>query len=234
MQEKESKLLYSFCFPFNEQQKCHIKNINTERKNKNIILHSFARKTKVSYYITFFQILLRPFSCDLGYSDRRIILSYCDKRKVTYYMFAKRTIYSFQRTTKVSCYKYLHCRGKTKVSYYITFFQTLLRPFSCDLCYSDRRIILSYCDKRKVTYYVCKKNNIFLSTNNKSVMLQIFTLSRKNKSIKLHHVLPNSPENVFLAAFVMLKSQQQWRTCQTKYRIIFQVKEGNRRFIWLP
>ena len=34
-------------------------------------------------------------------------------------MFARRTIYSFQRTTKVSYYKYLHCRGKTKVSYYI-------------------------------------------------------------------------------------------------------------------
>ena len=37
-------------------------------KNKSIILHSFARKTKVSYYITFFQTLLRtlfvrPLSC---------------------------------------------------------------------------------------------------------------------------------------------------------------------------
>ena len=30
-------------------------------KNKSIILHSFARKTKVSYYITFFQTLLRTF-----------------------------------------------------------------------------------------------------------------------------------------------------------------------------
>ena len=58
LQEKESKLLYSFCIPFNEQQKCHVTNIYTERKNKGIILHSFARKTKVSYYITFFQTLL--------------------------------------------------------------------------------------------------------------------------------------------------------------------------------
>ena len=37
--------------------------------------------------------------------------------------FARRTEgrvhYIFQRTTKVSCYKYLHFRGKTKVSYYI-------------------------------------------------------------------------------------------------------------------
>ena len=31
------------------------------RKNKSIILHSFARKTKVSYYITFFQNLLKTF-----------------------------------------------------------------------------------------------------------------------------------------------------------------------------
>ena len=30
-------------------------------ENKSIILHSFARKTKVSYYITFFQTLLKTF-----------------------------------------------------------------------------------------------------------------------------------------------------------------------------
>ena len=50
---------------------------------------------------------------------------------------------------------------------------------------------------------------IFLSTNMKSVMLQIFTLRgkqkyritffcEKNKIIILHYVLPNSSENVFL------------------------------------
>ena len=42
LQEKESKLLYSrysFFIPCNEQQKCHVTNIYTERKNK------------VSYYI---------------------------------------------------------------------------------------------------------------------------------------------------------------------------------------
>ena len=118
--------------------------IFTLRGKTSIILHYFARKTKVSYYITFFQTLLKTFSCGLCYSDRRIILSYCEKRKVI--MFARRTIYSFQRTTKVSCYKYLHCRWKTKVSYYI------------------------FCEK--------------------------------NKSIVLHHVLPNSPENVFLRPFL--------------------------------
>ena len=80
--------------------KCHVTNIYTERKYQSIILHSFARKTKVSYYITFFQTLLRMFSCDLCYSDRRIILSYCEKRKVNYYVCKKKKIYSFQRTTK--------------------------------------------------------------------------------------------------------------------------------------
>ena len=47
---------------------------------------------------------------------------------------------------------------KTKVPYYISFFQTLPKTFSCGLCYSDRSIILSYCEERKVNYYVCKKN----------------------------------------------------------------------------
>ena len=49
-QEKESKLLYLFCIPFNEQQKCHVTNIYTERKNKSIILHSLREKQK--YHIT--------------------------------------------------------------------------------------------------------------------------------------------------------------------------------------
>ena len=39
----------------------------------------------------------------------------------------------------------------------------------------DRRIILSYCEKKKVNYYVWMKN-IFLSTNSESVILQISTL----------------------------------------------------------
>ena len=59
-------------------------------------------------------------------------------------------LYSFQRTTKVSCYKYLH-RIEENQKYHITF------------------------------------------------------LCKKNESIILHHVLPNSPENVFLVAFLMLK-----------------------------
>ena len=110
-------------------------------------------------------------------------------------------------------------RGKTKLSYYITFFQILLKTFSYGIFYSDGKIVLFYCEKRKVNYYVYKKNNILISTNNKSVVTNIYTVeekqkyhitffSEKNKSIILHHVLPNSPDNVFLAAFVMLKLQQ--------------------------
>ena len=158
-----------------------------EKTKVSLKLHSFARKTKVSYYITFFQTLLRPFSCDLSYSDRRIILSYCEKRKVTYYVCKKNNIFLSMDNKSVILQIFtlwrknksiiLHSFArKTKVSYYITFFQTLLKTFSCGLCYSNRRIILSYCEKRKLNYYVCKKNNIFLSMNNKSVMLQIFTL----------------------------------------------------------
>ena len=67
----------------------------------------------------------------------------------------------------------------TKVSYYITFFETLLETaFSCGLCYSNRRIVLSYYEKRKVIFFQEQKGEYItiLSTNNKSVMLQIFTL----------------------------------------------------------
>ena len=120
-QEKESKLLYSFYIPFNEQQKCHVTNIYTERKNKSIILHSFARKTKVSYYITFFQTLLKTFSYGLCCSDGRIILSYCKKRKVNYYVCRQEEQYipfNEQRKCHVTNI-YTVLRGKTRVSYYI-------------------------------------------------------------------------------------------------------------------
>ena len=171
-------------------------------------------KTKVSYYI-----ILRE-------KQKYHITFFCEKNKSI-------ILHSFAR--------------KTKVSYYIMFFQTLLKTFSCGLCYSDGRIILSYCEKRKINYYVCKKNNIFLSMNNKCHVRKsrnLYTVEEKqkyhitffcekNKSIILHHVLPNSPENVFLAAFTMLKLQQQRTNCQTKYKIIFQVKEEYIRFIWL-
>ena len=30
------------------------------------------------------------------------------------------------------------------------------------------------------------------------------------------------------------EKKQQWTNCKTKYRAIFQMKEENRRFIWLP
>ena len=93
------------------------------KRKTNVSYYYLTRKTKVSYYITFFQTLLKTFSRGLCYSDRRIVLSYCEKRKVNYFVCMKNqrvtTLQYFQRTTKVSCSKYLHCREQTKVSYYI-------------------------------------------------------------------------------------------------------------------
>ena len=123
----------------------------------------------------------------------------------------------------MSCYK-IHCRGKTKVSYYILLREKqkyitsrsskLLKTFSCGLCYSDRRIILSYCEKRKVKYFFFSrtKGRLHYNTFNeqqKCHVTNIYTVEEKqkyhitffcekNKSIIFHHVLPNSPENVFL------------------------------------
>ena len=89
-----------------------------------------------------------------------------------------------------------------------------------------RRIII-YSFQRK-----CHVTNIYTVEEKQKYHITFFC--EKNKSIILHHVLPNSPENVFRAAFVMLKLQQQCRNCQTKYRTVsFQVKEENKRFIWL-
>ena len=162
-------------------------------------------------------------------------------------MFARRTIYSFQRTTKVSRYKYLHCRRKTKVSYYITFFQTLLKTFSCGLCsvlieaglnhlilLREKESKLCLQEEQYIPFneqQKCHVTNIYTVDEKQKYHITLFC--EKNKSIILHHVLPNYPENVFRAAFVMLKLQQQCRNCQTKYRTVFQVKEENRRFIWL-
>ena len=143
LQEKESKLLYSrysFFIPFNEQQKCHVTNIYTERKDKYHIT-LFCKKRKVSYYITFFQTLLRTFSCDLCYSDRRITLSYCDWKE-------------------------------------------------SNLCLQEEQYI-PFNEQRK-----CHVTNIYTVEEKQKYHITFFC--EKNKSIILHHVLPNSPENVFL------------------------------------
>ena len=149
---EKRKVTYYVCrkegqyIPFNEQQKCHVTNIYTERKNKSIILHSFARKTKVSYYITVFQTLLKTFS-----TARRNILSYCKKRKINYYVCRQEEQYiPFNKQQKCHVTNiYTVLRGKTRVSYYI-----LLREkqkyhitsrssklswerFSCGLCHAE-------------------------------------------------------------------------------------------------
>ena len=53
------------------KSKCHVTNVYIVEEYQKIS-HSLARKTKVSYYITFFQTLLKTFSCGLCYSESRI------------------------------------------------------------------------------------------------------------------------------------------------------------------
>ena len=67
----------------------------------------------------------------------------------------------------------------------------------------------------------------------KSAMLQISTLQKKTKYY-ITSRSSKSPENFSLVAFVILKLQKQLKKFQTKYRTIFQAKEDNGRFIWLP
>ena len=69
----------------------------------------------------------------------------------------------------------------------------------------------------------CHVTNLYTVEEKQSIILHSF--ARKTKvSLHLIHVLPNSTENVLLAAFLMLKLQKQCTNCQTKYRTIFQVK----------
>ena len=77
---------------------------------------------------------------------------------------------------------FLSTKNKSVMLQIITlaFFQTLLKTaFSCGLCYYDRRIVLSYYEKSKVNFFFQEQKGEYitiLSTNNKSLMLQIFTL----------------------------------------------------------
>ena len=111
---------------------------------------------------------------------------------------------------------FLSTKNKSVMLQIITlaFFQTLLKTaFSCGLCYYDRRIVLSYYEKSKVKFFFSRtKGRVHYNTFNeqqKSHVTNIYTVEEKqkyhvtffcekNKSIILHHVLPNSPENVFL------------------------------------
>ena len=161
----------------------NIRSMFLSTKNKSVMLQiiTLEEKTKVSYYILLREkqkyhitsrsskLLKTAFSCGLCYSDRRIVLSYCEKRKVNYFFFKNKRASTFNtfNEQQVSCYKYLHCRGKTKVSYYITFFQTFLKTFFRGLCYSDRRIILSYCEKGKLIMFARRtKGRVHYNTFN--------------------------------------------------------------------
>ena len=99
-------------------------------------------------------------------------------------------------------------RGKMKsVNISIKYSSVAVTKFVCKEIWQKNHLTLLQAE-RKAIYYIPDIRSIILSTNNKSVMLQIFTLRGKTstyyiilqekKSIILHHVLPNSPENVFL------------------------------------
>ena len=119
-------------------------------------------------------------------------------------------LYSYQPTTKVSCtniykmytveekqkYHITFFCDKTKVSYYIKFFQTLQKMFSCGLCHSYGRIIfillrekeskLCLEEEQKGDYIIlsmnkCRVTNIYTVEKNKSIILHSF--AKKNKSI---------------------------------------------------
>ena len=49
----------------------------------------------------------------------------------------------------------------------------------------------------------CYVTNIYTLEEKRNYHITFFC--EKNKRIILHHVLPNSPENVFLVAFVLMK-----------------------------
>ena len=118
-------------------------------------------------------------------------------------------IFTLWRKTKVSYYILL----REKQKYHITSPSSKL---NWDRFLATSVILIEesfYLIARKVTYYVCKKNNIFLSTNNKSVMLQIFTLERKNKSIILHSFARKTKVSYYITfslETVFLRSSLFW------------------------
>ena len=79
------------------------------------------------------------------------------------------TLQYFQRTKKVSFYKYLHCRGKTKVSYYIILLEkqngiilhhvlpNSWKRFSCGLCYDELKQQWTNCQTKYRTIFQVKE-----------------------------------------------------------------------------
>ena len=55
----------------------------------------------------------------------------------------------------------------------------------------------------------CHVTNIYTVDKKQIKSHHITFFCEKSKSIILHYVLPNSPENVFVAAFVIMKLKQR-------------------------
>ena len=117
------------------------------------------------------------------------------EKEVNYYVWKKnkRAVHNIRaivlstknkcRVTNIYTY-YILLREKTKISYYITFFQTLLKTFSCGLCYSESRnslgseFVIHFFLRENESELLCLKKKIFLSTNSRStcIILQISKL----------------------------------------------------------
>ena len=110
----------------------NIRSIFLSTNNRSVMSVDEKQKYHITFFcekhksITFHHVLptlLKAFSCGLCYSDRRIILSLLREKESKLLCFQEEQkgnyIKILSTNNKVSCFKYLHYRAKTKVSYCI-------------------------------------------------------------------------------------------------------------------
>ena len=195
----------------------YMKARDVKKENQMKYHFSFLCKHKYKIFICWsheIHLQLRKFG-------RRIILPYCKKRKVSYHI---RSIFTLRGKTKVTYYILLR---EKQESYNITFFQTLLKTFSCGQEKQKKNIFLQ--EEQYVPFneqqVLCYKS---LHCRGKT-KVWYYILLREEIKVS-YHVLPNSPINVFLVAFVMPKLQQQWTNCKTKIQNNFPSEGGVHTF----
>ena len=146
--------------------------------HKNVILHYIFRKTKVSYYMTFVQTLLKSFlaafvilSHEIRLQGNLVELVYLIARKGKYiHIFIQDERIFIQDENQLLCLKG-SCKEEQKGENVIIFMPYAFQQKKCHVTniYTGRKTKLSY--------------NIPL---------------RENKSILLHHVLPTLLKTFFL------------------------------------
>ena len=139
-------------------------------------------------------------------------LSYCEKMKVSYYV-SRRTFFSTNSRSVILGHITNIYTVEEKQKYHITFFcgknkSNILHSFVGKQKYHYN--ITFFCGKTKVTYYILlwEKQKYHITFFCGKTKVSYYILLWENKGIILHHVLANSPENVFLLAYVILKLQQ--------------------------